>query len=104
MRPFSIGSVRIDPPLALAPMAEVTDTYYRSLIKELGGAGLVVSEFVSSEALTRKNERSHQMLAFNESERPVAIQIYGGDPNRMEDGAAVVEAGGGDIVDSHGGC
>ena len=44
MKPFSIGNVRIDPPLALAPMAEVTDTYYRSLIKELGGAGLVVSE------------------------------------------------------------
>ena len=41
MNPFSIGSVRIDPPLALAPMAEVTDTYYRSLIKELGGVGLV---------------------------------------------------------------
>src|SRR5947207_10169964 len=98
-RSFDIGSVRIDPPLALAPMAEVTDTYYRSLIKELGGAGLVVSEFVSSEGLTRKNERSHQMLAFNENERPVAIQIYGGDPDRMDDAAAIVEAGGGDVVD-----
>ena len=53
MKPFSIGNVRIDPPLALAPMAEVTDTYYRSLIKELGGAGLVVSEFISAEGLTR---------------------------------------------------
>src|SRR5881398_3388567 len=104
MKPFSIGNVRIDPPLALAPMAEVTDTYYRSLIKELGGAGLVVSEFVSSEGLTRKNERSHQMLAFNESERPVAIQIYGGDPDRMDDAAAIVEAQGVDIVDINMGC
>jgi tRNA-dihydrouridine synthase B len=103
-RSFQIGAVRIDPPLALAPMAEVTDTYYRSLIKELGGAGLVVSEFVSSEGLTRKNERSHQMLAFNENERPVAIQIYGGDPDRMDDAAAIVEAEGVDIVDVNMGC
>src|ERR1041385_2690178 len=103
-RTFDIGPVRIDPPLALAPMAEVTDTYDRSLIKELGGVGLVVSEFVSSEGLTRKNERSHQMLAFNESERPVAIQIYGGDPDRMDDAAAIVEAEGVDIVDINMGC
>src|SRR2546421_3824729 len=103
-RNFDIGAVRIDPPLALAPMAEVTDTYYRSLVKELGGVGLVVSEFISSEGLTRQNERSHQMLAFNESERPVAIQIYGGDPDRMDDAAAIVEAEGVDIVDVNMGC
>ena len=104
MKPFSIGSVRIDPPLALAPMAEVTDTYYRSLIKELGGVGLVVSEFISAEGLTRKNDRSHKMLAFDEKERPVAIQIYGGDPDRMDDAAAIVEAEGVDIVDINMGC
>jgi nifR3 family TIM-barrel protein len=104
MNPFSIGNVRIDPPLALAPMAEVTDTYYRSLIKELGGAGLVVSEFISSEGLTRDNARTKQMLAFSESERPVAIQIYGGDPDRMDDAAAIVEAEGVDIVDVNMGC
>src|ERR1700694_3413816 len=101
---FTIGDVRIDPPLALAPMAEVTDTYYRSLIKELGGAGLVVSEFISAEGLTRANARSHQMLAFSESERPVAIQIYGGDPDRMDDAAAIVEEQGVDIVDINMGC
>ncbi|HEV2722014.1 MAG TPA: tRNA dihydrouridine synthase DusB [Thermoanaerobaculia bacterium] len=103
-QPFHIGNVRIDPPLALAPMAEVTDTYYRSLVKELGGVGLVVSEFVSSEGLTRKNDRSHQMLAFNENERPVAIQIYGGDPDRMDEAAAIVEEQGVDIVDINMGC
>ncbi|HJQ41067.1 MAG TPA: tRNA dihydrouridine synthase DusB [Thermoanaerobaculia bacterium] len=101
---FSIGGVHIESPLALAPMAEVTDTYYRSLIKELGGVGLVVSEFISAEGLTRKNDRSHQMLAFNENERPVAIQIYGGDPERMDDAAAIVEAQGVDIVDVNMGC
>ena len=103
-RSFSIGGVHIAQPLALAPMAEVTDTYYRSLIKELGGVGLVVSEFISAEGLTRKNDRSHQMLAFNENERPVAIQIYGGDPERMDDAAAIVEAEGVDIVDVNMGC
>src|SRR5215212_1500317 len=103
-RSFMIGGVPIESPLALAPMAEVTDTYYRSLIKELGGVGLVVSEFISAEGLTRKNDRSHQMLAFDESERPVAIQIYGGDPERMDDAAAIVEAEGVDIVDINMGC
>ncbi|MFZ2492469.1 MAG: tRNA dihydrouridine synthase DusB [Thermoanaerobaculia bacterium] len=103
-RSFDIGGVHIDPPLALAPMAEVTDTYYRSLVKELGGVGLVVSEFISAEGLTRKNDRSHQMLAFNDAERPVAIQIYGGDPDRMDDAAAIVEREGVDIVDINMGC
>jgi tRNA-dihydrouridine synthase B len=103
-RSFMVGNVLVDPPLALAPMAEVTDTYYRSLIKELGGAGLVVSEFISAEGLTRKNDRSHQMLAFTEAERPVSIQIYGGDPDRMDDAAAIVEAEGVDIVDINMGC
>ena len=103
-RPVDIGAVRIDSPLALAPMAEVTDTYYRSLIKELGGVGLVVSEFISSEGLTRKNMRTHGMLLFAENERPVAIQIYGGDPDRMDDAAAIVEQQGVDIVDINMGC
>src|SRR2546425_11292279 len=103
-KPFHIGGVLIDPPLALAPMAEVTDTYYRSLVKELGGAGLVVSEFISAEGLTRDNARTKQMLAYSESERPVAIQIYGGDPDRMDDAAAIVEAQGVDIVDINMGC
>jgi tRNA-dihydrouridine synthase B len=103
-KPFNIGAVRINPPLALAPMAEVTDTHYRSLIKELGGVGLVVSEFISSEGLTRRNVRSAQMLAYSEAERPVAIQIYGGDPDRMDDAAAIVEQQGVDIVDVNMGC
>ncbi len=103
-RSFEIGGVRIDPPLALAPMAEVTDVYYRSLVKELGGVGLVESEFISAEGLTRKNDRSHRMLAFQENERPIALQIYGGDPERMDDAAAIVEKQGVDIVDINMGC
>jgi tRNA-dihydrouridine synthase B len=101
---FHIGEVLINPPLALAPMAEVTDVYYRSLVKELGGVGLVVSEFISAEGLTRDNTRTKAMLAFDEKERPVAIQIYGGDPDRMDDAAAIVEEQGVDIVDVNMGC
>ena len=103
-RPFSIDNVRVDPPLALAPMAEVTDTYYRSLVKELGGVGLVVSEFISAEGLTRNNSRSTTMLTYSDAERPMAIQIYGGDPDRMDDAAAIVEEQGVDIVDINMGC
>jgi tRNA-dihydrouridine synthase B len=54
--------------------------------------------------MRRKNDRSHQMLTFSEAERPVAIQIYGGDPDRMDDAAAIVEAEGVDIVDINMGC
>jgi tRNA-dihydrouridine synthase B len=104
LKSFQLGGIAIDPPLALAPMAEVTDTYYRSLVKELGGVGLVVSEFISAEGLTRANQRSHQMLAFSEAERPVSIQIYGGNPDRMDDAAAIVEEEGVDIVDINMGC
>ncbi|HXI12603.1 MAG TPA: tRNA dihydrouridine synthase DusB [Thermoanaerobaculia bacterium] len=104
LKGFDIGGIAIYPPLALAPMAEVTDTYYRSLVKELGGVGLVVSEFISAEGLTRNNSRSTQMLSFSEAERPVAIQIYGGDPDRMDDAAAIVEEQGIDIVDINMGC
>jgi nifR3 family TIM-barrel protein len=63
-----------------------------------------VSEFISSEGLTRDNARTKQMLAYSEAERPVAIQIYGGDPDRMDDAAAIVEAEGVDIVDVNMGC
>ncbi|MDX1582577.1 MAG: tRNA dihydrouridine synthase DusB, partial [Thermoanaerobaculia bacterium] len=66
--------------------------------------GLVVSEFISAEGLTRNNQRSKEMLAFSENERPVAIQIYGGDPERMDDAAAIVEDQGVDIVDVNMGC
>src|SRR3954464_2767452 len=90
-KPFHIGGVLIDPPLALAPMAEVTDVYYRSLVKELGGVGLVVSEFTPDEGLTRDNTRTKAMLAFDEKERPVAIRLYGGDPDRMDDAGTIVE-------------
>jgi tRNA-dihydrouridine synthase B len=99
-----IGDVLLDQPLILAPMAGITDRYFRLILKRIGGVGLVTMEFISSEALTRGNARTHGMMQFAEEERPLAIQIYGSHPDRMGDAAAFVESLGADIVDINMGC
>ena len=90
--------------MGIAPMAGMTDSAFRRLVKRHGSCGLVVSEMVSSEALVRGIGRSLEYLEFTEEERPVAIQIFGGDPARMADAARVVEARGADSVDINMGC
>ena len=90
--------------LGLAPMAGMTDSAFRRLVKRQGSCGLVVSEMVSSEALVRGIGRSLEYLEFTEEERPVSIQIFGGDPARMADAARTVESRGADIVDVNMGC
>ena len=77
------GPVAIDPPTILAPMAGVTDRQFRLILRRVGGVGLVTMEFLSSEALTRGNDRTLEMLQFCDEERPISIQIYGSDPDRM---------------------
>jgi tRNA-dihydrouridine synthase B len=99
-----IGSVDVDPPLILAPMAGITDQYFRRILKRIGGVGLVSMEFISSEGLTRGSARTQSLMRFHPEERPLAIQIYGSDPSRMSDAAAVVEELGADIVDVNMGC
>ncbi|MCC6745125.1 MAG: tRNA-dihydrouridine synthase family protein, partial [Acidobacteria bacterium] len=102
---FSIADrVRIEPNLILAPMAGVTDSPFRRLIKELGGVGLIVTEFVSVEGLTRGNLRTHRLLKFLEEERPISIQIFGYDAERMRQAAEVVEEVGADVLDVNCGC
>ncbi|OLD75705.1 MAG: tRNA dihydrouridine synthase DusB, partial [Ignavibacteria bacterium 13_1_40CM_2_61_4] len=101
---FRIGSVPIDPPLILAPMAGITDQNFRRILKRIGGVGLVSMEFISSEALTRGSERTRSMMQYHPEERPLAIQIYGSDAARMSEAAAFVEALGADIVDINMGC
>jgi tRNA-dihydrouridine synthase B len=91
-------------PFGLAPMAGMTDTAFRRLVKRLGGCSLVVSEMVSSEGLVRGQDKTLEYAEFTEEERPVAIQIFGGDPGRMARAAQVVEAIGADIVDVNMGC
>jgi tRNA-dihydrouridine synthase B len=101
---MKIGSVTIDHPTALAPMAGMTDTAFRRLVKRAGGCGLVVTEMVSSEGLVRGIDRTLEYAEYTEEERPVSIQIFGGDPAKMADAACIVEGMGADIVDINMGC
>jgi nifR3 family TIM-barrel protein len=103
-RPVKIGSVTLDPAFGVAPMAGMTDTAFRRLVKRHGGCGLVVTEMVSSEGLTRGIDRTLEYAEYTEEERPVSIQIFGGDPARMAEAARIVEVMGADVVDVNMGC
>lgn len=99
-----IGNVSLEHPVAMAPMAGMTDTAFRRLVKRQGGCGLVVTEMVSSEGLVRGIDRTLEYAEYTEEERPVSIQIFGGDPVKMADAAQIVEGMGADIVDINMGC
>ena len=101
---MKIGSLSLSDPVALAPMAGMTDTAFRRLVKRLGGCGLVVTEMVSSEGLVRGIDRTLEYAEYTEEERPVSIQIFGGDPVKMADVAQIVEGMGADVVDVNMGC
>lgn len=85
-------------------MAGMTDTAFRRLVKRQGGCGLVVTEMVSSEGLVRGIDRTLEYAEYTEEERPVSIQIFGGDPAKMAHAAQIVEGMGADIVDINMGC
>jgi tRNA-dihydrouridine synthase B len=99
-----IKHIPLSSPFVVAPMAGMTDTAFRRLVKRQGGCGLVVTEMVSSEGLVRGIDRTLEYTEFTEEERPVSIQIFGGDPEKMADAAQVVESLGADIVDVNMGC
>src|SRR6266851_377356 len=101
---MKIGSVDLVSPFAIAPMAGMTDTAFRRLVKRHGGCGLVVTEMVSSEGLVRGIDRTLEYAEYTEEERPVSIQIFGGDPGKMAAAAQIVEGMGADIVDVNMGC
>src|SRR6476620_11526184 len=101
---MKIGSVDLSQPFALAPMAGMTDTAFRRLVKRRGGCGLVVTEMVSSDGLVRGIDRTLEYAEYTEEERPVSIQIFGGDPVKMAEAAQIVEGMGADIVDINMGC
>src|SRR5580765_872571 len=104
MKSFRIRNITIDPPLILSPMAGVTDYTFRRLIKRRGGVGLVVSEFISVEGLTRNNPKSKRQMRFDVQERPFAVQIFGGQVERMRMAAEMAEDVGADILDVNCGC
>src|SRR5918911_287320 len=104
IKPFKIRDVLIRPPLILSPMAGVTDISFRRLLKRRGGIGLTVSEFISVEGLTRHNPKSKRQMRFFEEERPFAVQIFGGQAERMAMAAEMAEEVGADILDINCGC
>jgi nifR3 family TIM-barrel protein len=101
---MKIGAIDLSPAFALAPMAGMTDTAFRRLVKREGGCSLVVTEMVSSEGLVRGIDRTLEYAEYTEEERPVSIQIFGGDPEKMAAAAQIVEGMGADIVDVNMGC
>ena len=101
---MKIGEVTLQSPFVVSPMAGMTDTAFRRLVKRQGGCGLVVSEMVSSEGLVRGIDRTLEYAEYTEEERPVSIQIFGGEPAKMAEAARVVEQMGANIVDVNMGC
>ena len=98
-----IGDVAVKTPVALAPMAGVTDSTFRSIAKRMG-AGLVTTEMVSSRGLAYGNERTKELLAFTEEERPIAIQLFGSEPEIMGKAARLVSVLRPDLIDINMGC
>ena len=101
---MNIGNITIDTPVALAPMAGVTDVAFRQICSELG-AGLTCTELISSKALCYKDKKTFSLLQQFEGEHPAAVQIFGSDPVCMAEAAAIaIEHTGADILDINMGC
>src|SRR5512141_2849555 len=106
---FHIGAVAISPATVLAPMAGVTDTVFRRFIRNLGGCGLLMTEFTSSHGISashgaRKPTRTLKYLEFEPEERPISAQLFGAEPDVMADAARVCQDLGFDILDINFGC
>lgn len=101
---INIGNIQINPfPILLAPMEDVSDPPFRTVCKE-NGADLMFTEFISTEGLIRQAIKSTKKLSFEEMERPIGIQIFGGDEEAMALSAQIVEAVNPDFIDINFGC
>jgi tRNA-dihydrouridine synthase B len=101
----TIGNLEIAPATVLAPMAGVTDTVFRRFIRNLGGCGLIMTEFTSADGVLRaKDQKAKRYLHFYEDEHPISAQLFGSDPKVMADAARMVEDLGFDLVDLNLGC
>ena len=100
----TIGGITIETPLALAPMAGVTDAAFRAICREQGAA-LTCTEMVSAKALCYQDKKTIPLLRLEENEHPAAAQIFGSDPVCMQEGAAIAhEVSGADLIDINMGC
>jgi nifR3 family TIM-barrel protein len=101
---ITVRNRALRPATILAPMAGVTDTVFRRVIRSLGGCGLIMTEFTSAEGLSRKTARTLHYLYFDDDEHPIAAQIFGADPEVMARAAALTEDLGFDHIDVNLGC
>jgi nifR3 family TIM-barrel protein len=107
---FSIGPVRLAPATVLAPMAGVTDTVFRRFIRNLGGCGLIMTEFTSSHGVSaslkshKPNKTLQRYLTFDADEHPISAQLFGADPAVLGEAARVCQDLGFDILDLNFGC
>ena len=100
-----LGPVDISPATVLAPMAGVTDTVFRRFIRNLGGCGLIMTEFTSADGILRaKDKKAKRYLHFYEDEHPISAQLFGSNPEVMGEAARMVEGLGFDLVDLNLGC
>lgn len=100
---FSVGKINIKNAILLAPMEDVTDLSFRLICRQQG-ADVVYTEFVNSEGLIRSSEKTHAKLKISDEERPVGIQIYGGNIEAMISGAKIAESENPEIIDINAGC
>ena len=100
---MQIGNIKLAAPLALAPMAGITDLPFRLICRRLG-CGMTVSEMVSAKGLLYKNVKTTEMLQIDDGERPTAIQLFGSVPEELAEAARMVEASGADMIDFNMGC
>jgi tRNA-dihydrouridine synthase B len=101
---YQVRDRTIAPAMVLAPMAGVTDTVFRRVIRALGGCGLIMTEFTSAEGLSRQASRTLRYLYFAEDEHPISAQIFGAEPSVMAHAAGLSEELGFDFVDINLGC
>src|SRR6476661_6835586 len=106
---LNVGGVEIAPATVLAPMAGVTDTVFRRFVRNLGGCGLIMTEFTSSHGVSaarrsKKGTRTLKYLAFQPDEHPISAQLFGADPVVMADAARMCQDLGFDILDINFGC
>jgi nifR3 family TIM-barrel protein len=100
---MKIGTIALDGPLIMAPLAGITDLPFRLIIKQVG-CSLVCSEMISANGLVHQSYKTLRMLGSDPAEKPLSVQIFGADPAVMVEAARIVEESGADILDINFGC
>ncbi len=101
---LKIGKITLSSPLVLSPLAGYTNLPFRLLIREIGGVGLCTTDLVNARSLIEKNPKALRLIATNEKDRPMAIQLFGSVPHEMQEAAKICESHGAMSVDINMGC